>query len=233
MVLQCLKILNIWSLLVRLVLLGCPGVGKGTQAKIISKKFNIPPISTGDILRATIIAETPLGKQVKQTMAEGQLVSDGVMIQLIKERLQQPDCKTGFLLDGFPRTIPQAESLSANHIDLDYVVEIKVSEEELIQRLSGRRVHLVSGRVYHIEYNPPKIAGKDDLTGELLIQRPDDHEDTIRKRFDIYHKQTEPLVDYYQRPPPPAIQHWPQYFCIQGTGLVEDVTKAILDKLKK
>src|SRR3990167_10767894 len=167
----------------RLVLLGCPGAGKGTQAKFITEKYNIPQISTGDILRAAVIAGSTLGNQVKKTMAEGGLVSDEIMIQLIKDRLQQPDCQNGFLLDGYPRTLPQANSLIENNVDLDYVIQITVPDEELIKRLSGRRTHPSSGRVYHVLFNPPKIADIDDLTGEPLIHRVDDSEETVKNRL--------------------------------------------------
>ena len=217
----------------RLVLLGCPGVGKGTQAKFIKDHFHIPQISTGDMLRAAITAGTPLGKQVKHIMDEGQLVSDDIMIQLVKARIQEADCKNGFLLDGFPRTIPQAESLQKNHIDLDYIIEIKVPDAELINRLSGRRVHPASGRVYHIEHNPPKIKDQDDITGEPLIQRLDDHEETIRKRLSVYHNQTEPLVNYYIQAAKEESAHAPVHIRIDGLGSVEDVKDKIFAALAK
>lgn len=204
----------------RLVLLGCPGAGKGTQAKFIKEKYQAPQISTGDMLRAAINAGTPLGKQVKQIMDEGRLVSDDIMIQLVKERIQEPDCKNGFLLDGFPRTIPQAEALRENNVHLDYVIEIKVPDEELIKRLSGRRVHLASGRTYHLLYSPPAVEGKDDVTGEPLIQREDDHEDTVRKRLSVYHQQTEPLVKYYSEA---TGSDKPIYIKIDGRGSVDEV----------
>jgi adenylate kinase len=212
----------------RLVLLGCPGAGKGTQAKFIQEKYRTPQISTGDMLRAAINAGTPLGKQVKQIMDEGRLVSDDIMIQLVKERIQQSDCANGFLLDGFPRTIPQAEALRDNHIHLDYVIEIKVPDEDLIKRLSGRRVHPGSGRTYHILHNPPKVEGKDDVTGEPLIQREDDHEDTIRKRLGVYHKQTEPLVRYYSES---ADSDKPVYIKIDGRGPVDEVRERVFSAL--
>ena len=215
----------------RLVLLGCPGVGKGTQAKILAEIFHIPQVSTGDILRAAISAESPLGHQVKQIINDGLLVPDVIMIQLIKERLQQPDCETGFLLDGFPRTIPQAESLRKNRIDLDDVIEIKVPDSELVDRLSGRRVHPASGRIYHIKHQPPKVDGQDDETNEPLIQRPDDHEETIRKRLEVYHTQTEPLVNYYREAAKQG--KMPIYTKIDGMGSVEDVTQAILETVLK
>ena len=184
----------------RLVLLGSPGAGKGTQAQFITARYQIPQISTGDILRSAVSAGTPLGKQVKKTMEEGQLVSDDIMIQLVKERIQQPDCQNGFLLDGYPRTIPQAESLLANNIELDWVIEIKVPDEELIKRLTGRRTHPASGRIYHLIYHPPKVDEKDDVTGEPLIQRSDDQEGTVRNRLTVYHEQTKPLINYYKNP---------------------------------
>ncbi len=215
----------------RLVLLGCPGVGKGTQAKFIKEKYNIAQISTGDMLRAAINAKTPLGMQVKQIMDEGKLVSDDIMIALVKDRVQASDCANGFLLDGFPRTIPQAEALDENHIHLDYVVEIKVPDAELIKRLSGRRVHPASGRVYHIEHNPPQTPGKDDMTGEPLIQRPDDQEETIRKRLAVYHQQTEPLVSYYINQAKEEADHSPIHICIDGRGTVEEVKERIFTAL--
>lgn len=216
----------------RLMLLGCPGVGKGTQAKFIKEKFNMAQISTGDMLRAAINAGTPLGKQVKQIMDEGRLVSDDIMIQLVKERIQAPDCANGFLLDGFPRTIPQAEALRENHIHLDYVIEISVPDEELIKRLSGRRVHPASGRVYHITFDPPKTPDVDDMTGEPLVQRPDDHEETIRKRLAVYHQQTEPLVKYYIDQAQSGVDA-PIHIRINGVGTVEEVKERIFNALSK
>ncbi|HSW69744.1 MAG TPA: adenylate kinase [Gammaproteobacteria bacterium] len=217
----------------RLVLLGCPGAGKGTQAKFIKDEYHIAQISTGDMLRAAIHAGTSLGRQVKQIMDEGKLVSDDIMIALVKTRVQEPDCVNGFLLDGFPRTIPQAEALHENHVHLDYVIEIKVPDEELIKRLSGRRVHPDSGRVYHLEHNPPKIKGKDDVTGEPLVQRPDDHEDTIRKRLAVYHQQTEPLVNYYINQAKIESDHSPVHISIDGRGTVEEVKQRIFAALSK
>ncbi|MHB1947728.1 MAG: adenylate kinase [Gammaproteobacteria bacterium] len=214
----------------RLVLLGPPGAGKGTQATFIKEQYHIPQISTGDMLRSAISAGTTLGKQVKQIMEEGRLVSDEIMIQLVKERLADPDCKNGYLLDGFPRTIPQAEALRENNIPLDYVIEIKVPENELIQRLTGRRVHPGSGRTYHLVYNPPKIADRDDVTGEPLIQREDDQEDTIRKRLNVYRQQTEQLVEYYSKAFGPDL---PIYIQIDGTGAVETVRDRIFSALTK
>lgn len=214
----------------RLVLLGCPGAGKGTQAKFITEKFHIPQISTGDMLRSAITEGTPLGKQVKQIMDEGHLVSDDIMIQLVKNRIQQSDCHNGFLLDGFPRTIPQAEALQQNHIYLDYVIEIDVPDDDIIKRLSGRRIHPGSGRVYHITYNPPRENNKDDVTGEPLVQRPDDHEDTIRKRLAVYHQQTEPLVKYYSQATGP---HNPSYIEINGVGELDEIRDRIFTALAK
>lgn len=208
----------------RLVLLGSPGAGKGTQANFIKEKYHIPQISTGDMLRAAVNAGTPLGRQVKQTMDEGRYVSDDIMIELVKDRIQQPDCQNGFLLDGFPRTIPQANALQNHNIHLDFVIEIVVPDEELIERLCGRRVHLPSGRVYHLKYKPPKVPNKDDITGENLTQRLDDQEDTIRKRLAVYHEQTEPLVHYYSQL---SGRNAPRYIKIDGTGSVEEVRDRI------
>ncbi len=215
----------------RLVLLGCPGAGKGTQAKFIKEKFHIPQISTGDMLRAAVKAKTPLGLQAKQIMDEGRLVSDDVMIQLVKTRIQESDCANGFLLDGFPRTIPQAEALRGNHVHLDYIVAIQVPDAELIRRLSGRRVHPASGRTYHMVYSPPKVEGKDDATGEPLVQRIDDHEDTIRNRLSIYHKQTEPLINYYIEAAKKDDSHAPIYIKIDGMGTVEEVRDRIFNAI--
>ncbi len=217
----------------RLVLLGCPGAGKGTQAKFIKERFSIPQVSTGDMLRAATQAGTPLGLQVKSIMDEGKLVPDDIMIQLVKHRIQEPDCKNGFLLDGFPRTIPQAEALKKNHVHLDYVIEITAEEEELVKRLSGRRTHPASGRVYHVLYNPPKIEDIDDVTGEPLIHRVDDYEETIRKRLRIYHQQTEPLVNYYQNMAINNTLDGPVYIKIDGVGPVEEVRNRIFSALKK
>jgi len=216
----------------RLVLLGCPGAGKGTQAKFITERYNIPQISTGDMLRAAIKAGTPLGVQVKQTMDDGQLVSDPIMIQLVKERIKEPDCANGFLLDGFPRTIPQAEALHENHIHLDYVIAISVPDDELIKRLSGRRVHPGSGRVYHLIYNPPKLHNKDDHTGEPLVQRVDDQEETIRKRIVVYHQQTEPLIHYYLTAAKEKKAHAPVYVKIDGIGSMDEVRDRIFSVLE-
>ncbi len=217
----------------RLVLLGCPGAGKGTQAKLIQEKFHISQISTGDMLRAAITAGTPLGKQVKQMMQEGKLVPDEVMIELVKDRMTHSDCQNGFLLDGFPRTIPQAMALQTNNIALDYVVEIDVPAEELIRRLTGRRVHPGSGRTYHLIYNPPKQAGLDDVTGEPLIQRSDDREETILKRLAVYHEQTEPLIHFYKHQLHSGVNPAPIYIKINGLGTVEEISQKIFSALIK
>ena len=181
----------------RLILLGAPGAGKGTQAQFVTERLGIPQISTGDMLRAAVAAKTELGKQVEQVMASGGLVTDEIIIALVKERIAQSDCANGFLFDGFPRTIPQAQAMVDAGVDIDCVLEIDVADDEIVKRLSGRRVHPGSGRVYHIEYNPPAKAGVDDETGEALVQREDDQEETIRKRLQVYHEQTEPLVGFY------------------------------------
>ena len=215
----------------RLVLLGCPGAGKGTQAKFIKEKLHLAQISTGDMLRAATNAGTPLGNEVKQIMDEGRLVSDEIMIKLVKARIQEPDCANGFLLDGFPRTIPQAEALRENHIDLDYIIEISVPDEDLITRLSGRRVHIGSGRVYHLIHNPSKVEGIDDVTGEPLVQRKDDLEETVRKRLALYHQQTEPLVNYYIEQAQKDTGHVPVHIKINGMGTVEEVKNRIFTAL--
>ncbi len=208
----------------RVILLGAPGAGKGTQAKFITEKFGIPQISTGDMLRAAVKAGTPLGLELKKVMDAGQLVSDELIIGLVKERIAQPDCKNGCLFDGFPRTIPQAEAMVAAGVDIDAVVEIAVDDEEIVGRMAGRRVHLASGRTYHIQYNPPKVEGKDDVTGEELIQRDDDKEETVR------HTQTKPLVDFYQKLSA-ANDGKPKYAHIAGVGSVESITAKVLQAL--
>ncbi len=219
--------------LMRLVLLGGPGAGKGTQALRLMKLFNIPQISTGDMLRAAIAAGSPLGLSAKKIMDAGQLVSDDIMIGLVKERLALDDCRQGFLLDGFPRTIPQADALKQAGIVLDYVIEIKVDDDEIVRRISGRRVHPASGRVYHIEYNPPTQAGLDDETGDPLILRDDDQESIIRKRLDIYHEQTEPLVEYYHRWAEEHDIHSPAFHMISGEGTVDAIFERILNVIKE
>jgi adenylate kinase len=212
--------------LIGIILLGAPGAGKGTQASYITKELNIPQISTGDMLRNAIARGTELGKKAKVVMDNGQLVSDDIVIGLVKERLQEEDCKNGYLFDGFPRTIIQADSLKQAGIKIDYVIEIDVPFAEIVTRLSGRRVHVESGRTYHIIYNPPKVENKDDLTGEPLIQRNDDKEETIRKRLDVYASQTAPLIDYYSK------EINVKYAKIDGTQDVAIVRRLILDKLR-
>jgi adenylate kinase len=209
----------------RLILLGAPGAGKGTQAAFICQKFGIPQISTGDMLRAAVKAGTPLGLQAKAVMASGALVSDDLIINLVKERLALPDCANGFLFDGFPRTIPQAEALRSAQVNLDYVLEIDVPFADIIERMSGRRSHPASGRTYHVKFNPPKAEGKDDLTGEDLVQREDDKEDTVRKRLDVYSQQTRPLVDYYATWAKAEPASAPKYRAISGVGTVDDITQ--------
>lgn len=208
----------------RLILLGPPGAGKGTQAGFITERFGIPQISTGDMLRAAVKAGTPLGREAKKVMDAGRLVSDDVIIGLVKDRLSEDDCKTGYLFDGFPRTIPQADAMKDAGVALDFILEIDVPDEEIIERMSGRRVHLASGRTYHVRYNPPQVAGKDDVTGEDLIQREDDREDTVRKRLEIYHAQTKPLIDYYSRWAASGDAAAPKVCRIAGLGTVEDIT---------
>jgi adenylate kinase len=216
----------------RIIMLGAPGAGKGTQAQFITERFGIPQISTGDMLRAAVKAESDLGKQVKEVMSSGGLVSDDIIIALFEERVEQRDCKNGFLLDGFPRTIPQAEALKDQGIVIDYVVEIAVDDEEIVSRLSGRRVHESSGRIYHVKYDAPKVEGKDDETGEPLVQRNDDQEDTVRKRLHIYHEQTAPLVDYYQDWASKDAVKAPKYVRVEGIGSMEDIKSQILTQLK-
>jgi adenylate kinase len=208
----------------RLILLGPPGAGKGTQAKFIREKFGIPQISTGDMLRAAIKAGTPLGSAAKQVMDAGQLVSDDIIIDLVTQRLQDADCRAGYLFDGFPRTIPQAEALKKKGVAVDYVLEIDVPDDEIITRVSGRRVHPASGRVYHVKFNPPKAQGRDDLSGEPLVQRDDDQEQTVRQRLEVYRKQTRPLIAHYRKEPV-------KYRRISGTGSVDEVKQRALSAL--
>ena len=208
----------------RLILLGAPGAGKGTQAAFICEKFGIPQISTGDMLRAAVKAGTPLGLQAKAVMDAGQLVSDELIINLVKDRIAQPDCAKGFLFDRFPRTIPQADAMKAAGVKLDYVLEIDVPFEAIIDRMSGRRSHPASGRTYHVKFNPPKVEGIDDVTGEPLVQREDDKEETVKKRLQVYSDQTRPLVDYYSNWAKAEPQAAPQYRAISGTGSVEEIT---------
>lgn len=216
----------------RVILLGAPGAGKGTQAQFISEKFDIPQISTGDMLRAAVKAGTPLGIKVKEVMSSGGLVSDETIIALIQERIKDQDCANGFLFDGFPRTIPQAEALKNNGIKIDSVVEISVDDEEIIGRLSGRRVHEASGRIYHIKYNAPKVDGKDDETGEPLIQREDDSEATVRKRLDVYHAQTAPLIEYYQGWAKDDAENAPGYVAVAGVGTVDEIREKVFAGLE-
>jgi len=215
----------------KLILLGAPGAGKGTQANYIKDKYNIPQISTGDMLRAAVKAGTPLGLEAKKIMEAGNLISDDIIINLVKERIKEADCDNGFLFDGFPRTIPQAEALKQAGIQIDYVVEIEVADAEIIKRMSGRRVHLASGRTYHVEFNPPKVAGKDDVTGEDLIQREDDQEETVKKRLAVYHDQTRPLVDYYSAWAATGDSLAPEYVNVPGVGSVEAIRDSIFAAL--
>ena len=216
----------------RIILLGPPGAGKGTQAAFIKEHWHIPQISTGDMLRAAVKAGTPLGIEAKSVMDAGQLVSDNLIINLVKERLAENDCANGYLFDGFPRTIPQADALKDAQVAVDFVLEIDVPAEEIIKRISGRRVHEASGRVYHVEYHPPKVEGKDDETGDALIQRDDDKEETVRKRLDVYQAQTRPLVDYYSNWANSGDAAAPKYRKISGVGALEDIRARILDVLK-
>ena len=213
----------------KLILLGAPGVGKGTQAQFITEAYQIPQISTGDMLREAVKAETPMGLKVKAVMDRGDLVTDDIIIALVKDRISQPDCENGFLFDGFPRTIPQADALVDQGIDLDAIVEIAVPFDEIIKRMSGRRVHPGSGRTYHVEYNPPVKEGVDDETGEPLIQREDDHEDTVRDRLKVYEEQTSPLVAYYQAK---AASSQLQYFSVEGQGTVVEIKEKVLGALR-
>ena len=219
----------------RLILLGAPGAGKGTQATFICRKFSIPQISTGDMLRAAVKAGTPLGLAAKKVMDSGALVSDDIIIGLVKERLAQPDCANGFLFDGFPRTIPQAEAMKMAGVKLDVVLEIDVPDAAIIERMSGRRAHLPSGRTYHIKFNPPKVADRDDVTGEPLVQREDDREETVRKRLQVYQDQTRPLVGYYEQWARSGVDAGragaPRYARISGTGTVDEITERVMAAL--
>jgi adenylate kinase len=215
----------------RLILLGAPGAGKGTQAAFICQKYGIPQISTGDMLRAAVKAGTPLGIAAKKVMDSGALVSDDIIIGLVKERITQPDCAKGFLFDGFPRTIPQAEAMKQAGVKLDYVLEIDVPFDAIIERMSGRRSHPGSGRTYHVKFNPPKVAGVDDVTGEPLVQRDDDKEETVRKRLQVYADQTRPLVDYYANWAKADPANAPKYRAISGMGTVEEITKRVFEAL--
>jgi adenylate kinase len=215
----------------RIILLGSPGAGKGTQSKMITEKYGIPQISTGDMLRAAVKAQTPLGMMAKEVMDSGKLVSDDIIIGLVKERIAQPDCEAGFLFDGFPRTIVQAEALKSEGIKIDHVVEINVPDENIIERMSGRLVHPSSGRVYHSKHNPPKVIGQDDVTGEPLIVREDDKEETVRQRLNVYHEQTEPLLDYYKSWSGEDRQA-PRFAQISGLGEVSEVSIALVEALE-
>ena len=219
----------------RLILLGGPGAGKGTQANYIKERYQIPQISTGDMLRAAVKAGTDLGKKAKEYMDSGGLVPDDVIIGLVQERIKEDDCKKGFLFDGFPRTIPQADAMKAAGVPIEAVVEIDVPDSEIIKRMSGRRAHLASGRTYHVVFNPPKVEGKDDVTGEPLIQRDDDKEETVKKRLEVYHSQTEPLVDYYKKWASSGAAGAPKHIRIEGVGKVDEIRDSIfkaLDALK-
>jgi len=215
----------------KLILLGAPGAGKGTQATFICQKYGIPQISTGDMLRAAVKAGTPLGLQADAVMKSGGLVSDDLIINLVKERIAQPDCAKGFLFDGFPRTIPQADAMKAAGVALDYVVEIDVPFEAIIERMSGRRSHPASGRTYHVKFNPPKVEGKDDVTGEPLVQRPDDQEETVKKRLDVYSAQTRPLMDYYSSWAAKDAATAPKYRKVAGIGEVDEIKNRVFDAL--
>ncbi|ANQ84640.1 adenylate kinase [Azoarcus olearius] len=216
----------------RLILLGPPGAGKGTQANFIKEKFGIPQISTGDMLRAAVKAGTPLGIEAKKVMDAGGLVSDEIIIGLVKDRLQQDDCKAGYMFDGFPRTIPQADAMKDAGVPIDFVLEIDVPDSEIVERMSGRRAHLASGRTYHVKYNPPKVEGKDDVTGEDLVQRDDDKEETVKKRLDVYHAQTKPLVEYYSSWAASGDVKAPKVRKISGLGAVDEITARAFDALK-
>jgi adenylate kinase len=217
----------------RLILLGAPGAGKGTQASFIKDKFNIPQISTGDMLRAAVKAGTPLGLAAKKIMDEGGLVSDDIIIGLVKDRLKQPDCASGYLFDGFPRTVPQADAMKEAGVAIDYVLEIDVPDQAIVERMSGRRVHPASGRSYHVKFNPPKVEGQDDETGDALIQRDDDKEETVKKRLDVYHNQTKILVDYYNDWAKSGAPGAPQYRKINGLGPVDQFRESAFAALEK
>jgi adenylate kinase len=215
----------------RVILLGGPGAGKGTQAAFITQRYGIPQISTGDMLRAAVKAGTPLGLAAKAVMDRGDLVSDDIIIGLVKERIAQEDCRAGFLFDGFPRTIPQAEAMKASGVPLEHVVEVAVPDAVIVERMSGRRVHVPSGRSYHVKFNPPKQPMKDDVTGEALVQRVDDQEDTVKKRLDVYHQQTEPLVEYYSKWAASGDRKAPRYHRVDGLGTVDEVRDRIFAAL--
>jgi adenylate kinase len=216
----------------RLILLGPPGAGKGTQAKFITERFGIPQISTGDMLRAAVKAGSPLGVAAKKVMDAGELVSDDIIIGLVKERLRESDCVPGYLFDGFPRTIPPAEAMKTADVPIDYVLEIDVDDARIIERMSGRRAHLPSGRTYHVKFNPPKVEGKDDVTGEPLVQRADDREETVRNRLEVYRSQTKPLVEYYAKWAATGDPRAPKYRAISGVGSVEEIRDRAFAALK-
>jgi adenylate kinase len=217
----------------RILLLGLPGAGKGTQAQFLIAKFGIPQISTGDMLRAAMKAGTAIGERAKSYMNQGLLVPDDLVIELVQERIQRADCEQGFIMDGFPRTLPQAEALRTANIDIDYVIEIEVGDGEILRRMSGRRVHLASGRSYHVEFNPPKVEGHDDLTGEALVQRADDNEETVKRRIATYHSETKPLVNYYLKWAEARDPRAPTYVNIYGRGSVEHIRDKIFAALSK
>ena len=216
----------------KIILLGPPGAGKGTQANCIKEEFAIPQISTGDMLRAAVSAGTPLGKELKQVMDSGQLVSDELILQLVKERITEDDCRNGYLFDGFPRTIAQADGMKENGIEIDHVIELQVDDKDIIKRMSGRRIHPGSGRSYHVIFNPPKVADTDDVTGEPLVQRDDDKEITVRKRLEVYHEQTAPLIEYYSKWAASGNAGAPKYSAIDGGGDVDDISRKIISALR-
>jgi adenylate kinase len=217
----------------RIILLGMPGAGKGTQSRFLTDKYGIPQVSTGDMLRTAIKQGSPLGVEAKKYMDRGALVPDEIVIELVKHRVKEPECASGYIFDGFPRTIPQAEALRAAGIGVDFVVDIHVNDEEILKRMSGRRVHLGSGRSYHLQFNPPRVPGKDDLTGEDLVQRPDDKEETVRKRIGVYHIETRPLIDYYSKWAASGDKSAPRYVRIDGSGTVEQIRDRMLASLRK
>ena len=216
----------------RIILLGMPGAGKGTQSRFLTDKYGIPQVSTGDMLRTAIKEGSPLGTEAKKHMDRGALVPDEIVIELVKQRLKAPDCASGYIFDGFPRTIPQAEALRRAGIGVDFVVDIHVNDDEILKRMSGRRVHLASGRTYHLEFNPPRVTGKDDLTGEDLVQRPDDKEETVRKRIGVYHAETRPLIDYYHQWAASGDKSAPRYVRVDGSGTVQQIRDRMLASLK-
>lgn len=216
----------------RIILIGPPGAGKGTQANYIKEEFGIPQISTGDMLRAAVSAGTSLGKELKTIMDSGQLVSDELILQLVKERIAEDDCRQGYLFDGFPRTIAQADGMKANGIEIDHVVELRVDDSDIIQRMSGRRIHPGSGRSYHVMFNPPKVPDRDDVTGEPLVQRDDDKEKTVQKRLQVYHEQTAPLIDYYSKWAASGADRAPKYSVIDGSGGVDEIRRKIVSILR-